>query len=347
MKILRWFLLPITILYTVIVWCRNRLYDFGILKSTSYDLPVIVIGNLAVGGTGKSPMTEYVLRLVKDKYRVAVLSRGYGRRTKGFYHVESTSDARDVGDEPLQIKRKFPNNTVAVSENRCIGVEKLKDKHDAILLDDAFQHRKLTPSFSILLFDYQSLQKPILSLPTGNFRDLLQESRRADVIVVTKSPDTISSQDRFRIETRFLKYTKAPVFFSRIAYQSILNSNQEALDKSLLQHTTVLLVTGIANPTPLYNYLTPISQQVEHVSYPDHHAFSAADIDRITRTFTAISSLNKVILTTEKDMQRLPLSFLTEYPVYYIPITQEIAFNRGDAFNALILRSFAPDQSVN
>ncbi|WP_085473698.1 tetraacyldisaccharide 4'-kinase [Sphingobacterium psychroaquaticum] len=343
MKILRWFLLPITLLYTVIIWFRNRLYDYGILKSTSYNLPVIVIGNLAVGGTGKSPMTEYVLRLVKDKYRVAVLSRGYGRRTKGFYYVESTSDARDVGDEPLQIKRKFPDNTVAVSENRCIGVEKLKDKHDAILLDDAFQHRKLTPSFSILLFDYQSLQEPILSLPTGNFRDLLQESRRADVIVVTKSPEVIHSEERFAIETRFLKYTKAPVFFSRIAYQSIIDKNQQFFDTSLLQDTAVLLLTGIANPIPLYAYLKPRCLQMEHISFPDHHAFTDTDINRVVRTFNNILNSKKIILTTEKDMQRLPQSFVLAYPIYYIPITQEIAFNQSDVFNTLILRSFVTD----
>lgn len=335
MRLLRWILIPLTLLYAGVIWLRNRLYDWGWLKSQSFDLPVVVIGNLAVGGTGKSPMTEYILRQVKDTVNIAVLSRGYGRKTKGFRYVMPNDQASLTGDEPLQIKRKFPQVTVAVAEDRCLGVNTLQTQHDAILLDDAFQHRRLKPSFAILLFDYQSLLEPIMPLPTGNFRDLMPESRRAQVIVITKCPNSINLAEAENIKNKLLKYSSAPVFFSRIRYSQV-QSDRHSLNTEDLKTMDILLLTGIANPKPLSAYLQPLCKNISHLRYADHHSFTQADLSHIAKSYTAIAGAEKCILTTEKDYQRLPAAFLAEYPVIYIPIVQEILFNEKDIFDLLI-----------
>lgn len=347
MLLLRWILLPISLIYAVISWLRNRLYDFNLLKSHSFPLPIIVVGNLAVGGTGKSPMTEYILRIIGSRLNVAVLSRGYGRKTRGFRSVETNSLAADVGDEPLQIKKKFPANTVVVSEDRCFAIEKIMDKHDAILLDDAYQHRRLKPSFSILLFDFASLQKPIISLPTGNFRDSLQESRRANIIVVTKSPTEIDSQARFKIMSRLAAYSKAPVFFSSISYANVVDANENKISEIDLSKMSVLLLTGIANPIPLQEYVKERVSTMQCISYADHHAFTAKDIAHIKASYEGIKSSHKIILTTEKDFQRLSKDFYTNYPVFYLPITQKIKFNQQQQFESLIENAFTAKESVN
>lgn len=341
MLFLRWLLLPISLLYACITWLRNRLYDRDLLKSRSFDLPIVVIGNLAVGGTGKSPMTEHILRIVKEEHQVAVLSRGYGRRTKGFRYVETSSLASEVGDEPLQIKRKFPNTTVAVSENRCYGVDKLKAQHDAILLDDAFQHRQLKPSFSILLFDYASMQGPMLSLPTGNFRDSLIESKRAQIIVITKCPQNIPVQIKSDIKTRLAKYSTAAVFFSAISYQNIIDGSGTILKREELANKSVLLLTGIANPKPLAAFIQPLADQVYPLVYSDHHDFSTIDIKHIQEKFKAINHPHKIILTTEKDYQRLPADFCATFPVFYLPIQQEIINQEDEIFENRIKEAFS------
>lgn len=347
MLLLRWLLLPVSVIYACITWLRNRLYDFGILKSQGFDLPVVVVGNLAVGGTGKSPMTEYILRILAGKSKVAVLSRGYGRKTKGFRYVETSSLTQEVGDEPLQIKRKFPSNTVVVSENRVFAVEKLRPTHDAILLDDAFQHRQLKPSFSILLIDFDSLQRPIISLPTGNFRDSLMESRRANIIVITKSPALVSAQDRFSITARLAQHSKAQVFFSGINYASLLDAFGQKLQLDELSELSVLLLTGIAKPKPLQEFIQSKVASIHAMSYPDHHHFTEKDLQHIQGSFDALSSRNKIILTTEKDFQRLNTDFYTRNPVFYIPITLAIKFEQQQLFESLILKAFAQPQTVN
>ena len=340
MLLLRWLLLPFSLLYAGITWLRNRLYDQGVLKSRSFDLPVVIIGNLAVGGTGKSPMTEHILRIVKDSLQVAVLSRGYGRRTKGFRYVETSSLADEVGDEPLQIKRKFANTTVAVCENRCYGVDKLKSQHQAILLDDAYQHRQLTPSFAILLFDYASMLKPMLSLPTGNFRDSLIESKRAQLIVITKCPEMIPDETKSAIKARLAKYSEARLFFSRISYQSMVNAQGTTVTNEELSDKAILLLTGIANPKPLNDFIQPLAAKVYPLVYSDHHPFTSNDIKYIQEKFDAISHSNKIILTTEKDYQRLPTDISKKYPIFYIPIQQEILFNEGEIFAQHIKKAF-------
>jgi len=338
--IARWMLLPVSLLYAVIVWLRNRLYDWEVLKSRSFPLPVVVIGNLAVGGAGKSPMAEYVLRRVGASRKVALLSRGYGRKTKGFRYVKTVSAAEEVGDEPLQIKRKFPENTVVVCEDRCRAIDRIADDHDAVLLDDAFQHRKLRPSFSILLFALQSIRKPMLPLPTGNFRDAIQESRRADVIVVTKCPPDLDSQTRFDIQAKFHRHGHAPVFFSETNYGDLTNAVGQTQAIGTLKDRDVLLVTGIANPSPLLSFLKPKVASLRHLAYADHHTFSRADIARITTSFSGMASTDKLIVTTEKDFQRLPGGMKKDFPLFYIPIRQAILFGQAPEFDAVVSRAF-------
>ncbi|WP_157836762.1 tetraacyldisaccharide 4'-kinase [Sphingobacterium deserti] len=341
---IRWLLFPVSLIYASIVWLRNRLYDFNLIKSTSFAIPVVVIGNLAVGGTGKSPMVEYVLRALGSPKKVAVLSRGYGRKTKGFREVSVADDAQHSGDEPLQIKRKFPEITVAVCENRVKGIQRLLPNSEAVLLDDAYQHRALKPSFAILLFDYQSLLKPILSLPTGNFRDTLRESGRAHCIVITKCPEKLDPEVKFELTAKLRKHSRAPLFFSKIGYQAIRNTANEVIADAELTQTTALLVTGIAKPEPLAQYLKPKLKNLEQLRYSDHHQFTTADLAKIGEQFTKLATTEKIIVCTEKDMQRLPTNFLSQYPVYFVPIEQEIMFGEGAVFNQLIKRAFhAPE----
>ncbi|MGJ1266296.1 tetraacyldisaccharide 4'-kinase [Sphingobacterium spiritivorum] len=328
MLLLRWFLFPITIIYTSIIWLRNRLYDYQLLKSKTYNIPLIVIGNLAIGGTGKSPMTEFLIRLLKEKIKLATLSRGYGRKTKGFRFVSTHSTSAEAGDEPLQFKRKFPEITVAVCEDRCYGVEQLEDKHDLIILDDAFQHRKLKPTYSILLFEYTSLSGPVILLPTGNFRDMMMESHRANIIIVTKTPEDATEEDKRKIIRKISRHNStASIYFSKIKYDKWMDKNGSGCYTNL-KETDVLLITGIANPNPLINHLQPNVNRVIHMSYPDHHAFSETDISKIEEMYKAMTGSNKLILTTEKDFQRLYGTRLHHFPFYYIPI--QIAFETSD-----------------
>jgi tetraacyldisaccharide 4'-kinase len=322
--ILRWILLPFSLIYHVIIWVRNLLYDFQIFKSKSFQIPTIVIGNLAIGGTGKSPMTEYLIRLLKDEHKIATLSRGYGRKTKGFRLVETSSLAIEVGDEPLQFKKKFPEITVAVNEDRCAGIEKLQAYHDVIILDDAFQHRKLKPGYSILLFDFQSLFQPIILLPTGNFRDIFSSTKRADLIIITKSPEIISENQKAHIEHIIRKHNTAPIFYTRIGYDKPLN----ILGKTYAEELTdkhIILFCGIANPTPLVDYLETKGNKVQLVQFPDHHNYTSGDYEKIKAIFNQIESPNKLIITTEKDLQRIDKESFIDYPLLYIPIHLQTA----------------------
>lgn len=340
-RFIRWLLFPISILYAAVMRLRNWAYDNQLYKSTSFRFPVVVIGNLSVGGTGKSPMTEYILRLVKPHLNVAVLSRGYGRKTKGFRYVQVHDSAKFVGDEPLQIKRKFPDATVTVCEDRVHGIQQIQNQIDAVLLDDAYQHRKLRPSFSILLLDYESLQQLIISLPTGNFRESLYGCKRANVIVITKCPQEIPTQVKFSIEARLRGHTLAPIFYTKIAYQKLQLTNGLLLADTQLHDTVAVVVTGIAKPQPMLSHLTPRLKRIIHLSYRDHHQFSSVDLDKISQTFQQIDALHKVIITTEKDIQRLPSSFIAEYPVYFLPIEQEFLFSQANAFDTMVKRAFS------
>jgi len=336
MRLVRWLLLPVSPVYAALAWLRNRLYDHDVLKSRSFRIPVIVVGNLAVGGTGKSPMTEYLLQMVGTSRRVAVLSRGYGRKTRGFRYVNAFSSAEEVGDEPLQIKRKFPESTVVVCGDRCRAIEQIQDTHDAVLLDDAFQHRKLRPSFAVLLFDFRSLRRAMLPLPAGNFRDGMRESHRADVIVVTKCPPDVDPETRFAIQAKLRQYSQAPVFFSEISYRNLVGPTGQIRDLETLKERDVLLITGIANPAPLLSFLASKARSIRHLRYPDHHAFSGTDLARIRH-----ASADKLILTTEKDFQRLPEELKRGFSVFYVPIGQHFLFGQAAEFEGMVSRAFS------
>lgn len=324
MRYIRLLLFPFSLLYGLIIAIRHALYDHDWLKRTAVGIPTIVVGNLAIGGTGKSPMVEYLIRMFSSKYRIAVLSRGYGRQTNGYREVEVGDDATQVGDEPLQFKRKFPDITVSVCENRLKGIRELQGNHDLVLLDDAFQHRALVPGFAILLFDYTAtLRGPHVLLPAGNYRDLLRRRRHADILVVTKTPNEAPVDQKSKIAHK-LSVDSIPLIYSSIQYDHILplDSADELLQPD--GATKVLLVTGIANPTPFVNHATQHYHPAGHLAFPDHYAFTAADAQRIVSRFESVSGSNKIVLTTEKDAMRLRVFanlFRTQgIPVFYLPI---------------------------
>ncbi len=331
MRYLRLLLFPFSLLYGLAIALRHWLYDHDWLRRTAVDIPTIVVGNLAVGGTGKSPMVEYLVRLLGPDYRIAVLSRGYGRRTKGFREVQTDDQAPLTGDEPLQIKRKFPHITVAVCESRVEGIHLLQNRHDLVLLDDAFQHRSLIPGFSILLFDFKTTwQDPHLLLPAGNYRDLLSRRRHADVMIVTKTPKEPTDRQRNRIANK-LSTSSAPLLYSYIQYDGIVPMHGTG-NQTVDAQTPVLIVTGIANPTPFVEYVHQRHLVFDHIAFPDHHAFTERDIDRIGARFGQLGGAQKIIITTEKDTMRL-YGFIDNLSslgiaVHYVPI--RTAFNPSD-----------------
>lgn len=327
-------LFPFSFLYGCITAVRNLLYDNGIKKSYPIPGKSIVIGNLSMGGTGKSPHTLYLWNLLKNDHSVAMLSRGYGRKTTGLLEVKHESTSIEVGDEPLMFKKRVGEQTqVVVAENRKIGVDYIRsqDEHAVILLDDAFQHRKVQPGFSILLTDFNRPYYADAVVPAGTLREWKNGKNRADCIVVTKCPESLSDAEK-RTIIRKLKGEEKPVFFSRIMYGDLIPFTKEIPD-----YTHILLVTGIANPKPLESYLKRF-YQVDSIIFSDHHQFTAADLTRIHAKFDTFTPQNSIIVTTEKDFVRLePMLTPAErqnYPWYYQSITVQL--DREEAFNELI-----------
>ena len=324
MKYLRLLLFPFSLLYGLLVILRNWCYDAGFFKSREFELPIISVGNLEVGGAGKSPMTEYLVGLFKNDYHLATLSRGYGRKTKGFIVASANSTATEIGDEPAQFKQKFPDITVAVCEKRVVGIEKLEPHHDLVIMDDAFQHRAVKPGFSILMFDYNNCLQPHLLLPAGNLREPMSGRWRANTIVVSKCPPSLTETERETIKTRLRPLDYQQVFFTSIAYQPLKRisngDGQIAIDGT----ATVFLLTGIANPAPLLAHLKTTGATIIHHKYPDHHQFTLKNISKLADEFAACPSQNKVIITTEKDARRLDEHDLRpvvkQLPFFVLPI---------------------------
>ncbi|MDB5155381.1 MAG: lpxK [Mucilaginibacter sp.] len=323
MKYLRLLLFPFSLIYGLIVMVRNWCYDIGAFKSREFDLPVIAIGNLTIGGAGKSPMTEYLVRLLKSG-KLATLSRGYGRETKGYQIAAATSTASQVGDEPAQFKHKFQDITVAVCEKRVDGIEQLKADHDLIILDDAYQHRAVKPGLSILLFDYNSLDAPHLVLPTGNYREPFSGRWRADVIIISKCPESLDIATREKIATDMALLPYQQLYFTSIAYMPLQDMDGNPAAAVIDKDTTVFLLTGIANADPLVAHIKKQTINVIHHNYPDHHRFSLKNITKLADEFAACASQKKVIITTEKDAQRLGeqelLPLIKKLPVLVMPI---------------------------
>lgn len=342
MSLIRLLLFPLSLLYGLVILIRNYVYDAGILKSEAFRIPVISVGNLAVGGAGKSPMIEYLLTLVDKQYKVAVLSRGYGRKTKGFLEVNLNDDADQTGDEPLQFKHKFPGVTVAVCENRVEGINRLKGNHELILLDDAYQHRAVKPGLSILLFEYTSFNKTQLLLPAGNLREPLNSIGRADIIVVTKTPVVLNDAEEKSIISKL--ETEKPVLFSYLKYDDLKGLYQPQILplKNLQNSTQLFLLTGIANPEPLLNELKRHTPLIRHHEYPDHHRFSTKNISKLVSAYKESKAADKLIITTEKDAQRLrskPLKHLLDgLPVFYLPVKSELHLPGKHLFNQQVIK---------
>lgn len=350
-KIQRW-LYPISFLYGIGVNLRNKFFDWGILQSKNFNIPLINIGNLAVGGTGKTPHTEYLIKLLSKNYSIAVLSRGYKRKTKGFYLADSKSTASEIGDEPFQIKSKFPQITVAVDEKRVRGIEKLTASDnpfiDAILLDDAFQHRYVATEMNILLTDYHSLFTNDALLPAGRLREPIKGKDRAQIVIVTKCPDDIKPID-FNVTAKQLKlYPFQQLYFSRIKYGELtpVFKNIEVRKRSLKKlngHEQVLLVTGIVSPDDMITEIRKHNRNIRHLAFSDHHNFSNKDIKQIANTFNDLKSTKeeRIIITTEKDAARLlthpALNEELKMHLYALPIEIEILQNQQDTFNKNII----------
>lgn len=332
---LRRFLFPFSFIWWLITCVRNFLYDKSLLRSYAISGKSITVGNLSIGGTGKTPMVIYLTKLLTEKYELQILSRGYGRKTNGYLLVNEKHTAIDVGDEPLLYFNKFKKNiTIAVSENRTDGVQQLRkiQPKSVVILDDAFQHRKIKAGLSVLMTTHNSLFSNDFLLPAGNLREIRSGAKRSDVIVVTKCPLNMTEFEKSKIKSALSKYNK-PIYFSRISY-----SEPISFGNSVYCSKNVLLVTGIAKPEPLVEFLSETSR-VEHISFPDHHNFSANEIQKIHEKIDNFVSENWSIITTEKDYMRL-LPFkekwgLSNYPWFYIPIEMKIE-NEND-FNQLII----------
>jgi tetraacyldisaccharide 4'-kinase len=327
MKLIRFLLFPFAIIYDFITRMRNIFFDKGILKSSSFDLPIIAVGNLTVGGTGKTPQIEYLIRLLKSEYNVAVLSRGYKRKTKGFQLLNKNHSAEDVGDEPLQFFSKFNDINVAVDADRTNGIKELLSNvnPEVILLDDAYQHRKVKAGFYILLTKYNDLYCNDFLLPTGNLRESRSGAKRADIVVVTKCPDHLEKNEMKLIENKLRLLPNQKLFFSKIEYNQSLKGEGDELLLSELK-TDVVLVTGIANPISLITYLKEKEVSFTHLEYADHHHFSEQDISKIKQEQTKLQSDRKIILTTEKDYVRLKGKLEN---LYYLKIYNSFLVNES------------------
>lgn len=330
MSKIRKILKPIGVLYGGVVKARNKMYDKGMMESTKFKIPTIVVGNLSVGGTGKSPQIEYLIRLLRDDYKVAVLSRGYMRSTKGFQLANENSTAAQIGDEPMQFYKKFNKIIVAVDEDRVNGIkqlEKLSNPPDVVLLDDAFQHRKVRGGFNILLTPYNDLYVDDSMLPAGNLRENIEGAKRAQVIIVTKCPEELTGNEQFEITKKLNIELTQTTYFSRIEYDAKVHSKQKKINLIDLEDYEVLLVTGIAITKPLTEFLKKRRVKIEHLKYKDHYNFTEKDLQNINTTFSKIKAKKKIILTTEKDYVRTFEN--VKENVYYLPIKTQFLTPEG------------------
>ncbi|MCC7231947.1 MAG: tetraacyldisaccharide 4'-kinase [Bacteroidia bacterium] len=348
MHVWRRILWPFSLLFGAVVWVRNYFYDKGYLQSVSFPFPVIGLGNLNTGGSGKTPHIEYLIRLLKREFRVATLSRGYGRQTKGYMMVNPGSSTRTVGDEPMQYFSKYNDIQVAVGEDRAFAVQMLMlavKKPQVVLMDDVYQHRKVRPGLNILLLEYESIFRSDFLLPAGNLREGKSGIKRADIIIISKSPGILVPIEKRRIFEELSPGENQEVFFSYLKYgefrkvfgtaEGMLISSSYYLEKRF----TIILVTGIANPSGIIEYLRRHTDKLETLLFPDHHEFSGKDIRRIRETFDNIANSSKIIVTTEKDAMRMRNPGVAEQlntlPVFYLPI--EVAFHQDEEkFNNII-----------
>lgn len=351
MKLVRLLLFPISVVYGIVLRARNLAYDYHIFKSYQANIPTICLGNLSMGGTGKTPHTKFLL----DKLNVpntVVLSRGYGRKTKGFLWVNEKSIARDVGDEPLEIKKHKPSTKVAVCESRVIGLKTIQKQFPEtklIILDDAYQHRKLKCSLYILLTTYDNLFFKDYIFPAGYLRDNRKESKRASVTVVTKSPDRI--KDKQIIEKKIKNYTNGIISFSRLNYAPNIHSlsGNLVIATSDLKNKKVLLLTGLANPKLFVDYWKLKADVIHHLKFPDHHDFSKKDLTKLRQIFDSFAHQEPIVITSEKDSMRLAshvhLDVLRNVPIFVSKMA--ISMDDESTFLSIINKHISTFNYVN
>lgn len=344
-------LYPLSWLYGMGVGLRNKLFDAGVFREHRFDVPVISIGNLTVGGTGKTPHTEYLIRLLGRQYQVAVLSRGYKRASKGFLLAGTGTDVRMLGDEPYQMKQKFPQAHVAVDTDRCHGIRQLcsadvTPSADVIVLDDAYQHRHVKPGLNILLVNYHRMIDRDALLPAGRLREQTSGRKRADLVIVTKCPSGLGKGEADGLARRLALSPHQPLYFTTLVYgklRPLFASGQRELplaDIGAGKH--LLLVTGIASPASMIKDLSPYSKHIISLPFADHHSFTSADLEHIRQRFMSLPQGERMIVTTEKDAVRLashPLLDEALKPhVYVLPIEVSFLFDRQESFNLNITR---------
>ena len=330
-------LYPFSILYGSILYLRNKFYDWNIFKSTRFGFPTISVGNLSLGGTGKTPHTEYLIRLLHKDFKITTLSRGYKRKTKGFYLANESTSVTEIGDEPLQYHIKFKDINVAVDEKRVHGVEQIikeSPETNLIILDDAYQHRAISPGLNILITEYNNLYINDTVIPSGRLREFKKGSERADIIIVSKTKAVLAQKEKNDLIKRLKPKTHQKVFFSYIKYGE--TSAFTAIAKKTIQNNTkdaaVLVLTGIAKPAPLLNHLRQKYTNINHIQFSDHHNYNQSNVDRIISAYHKLEGNNKFIISTEKDIMRLSLpeilKKLQNIPIFYISI--EIRFHDND-----------------
>jgi tetraacyldisaccharide 4'-kinase len=341
LKPIRILLFPLSIVYAFIIRIRNFLFNKDILSGTRFNLPVICIGNLAVGGTGKSPMVEFLIKNLKNDFALAVLSRGYKRKTRGYALANAMSTVIEIGDEPMQFHIKFPDVPVAVGEERIVAIPQLL--HDipatqAIILDDAFQHRWVKAGLNILLTDYNNLFTRDWYLPTGDLRDEKDSYKRAEIIVITKCPVEIAEEQKENITREINLLSHQRIFFSAIHYGIPYHLTRFS-EKNTSENTEVLLLTGIANPRSLKKFVGENYKTYYQLSYNDHHIYTIDDLREIIKRFENVQAEDKIILTTEKDAVRLAKfhNEIDALPIYVIPVEPEFLFGETKAFTRLII----------
>lgn len=337
LKSFRVLLLPFALVYGFIIIVRNYLYRKNILRSAEFNLPLICVGNLSVGGTGKSPMVEYLIELLRPQFKIATLSRGYKRKTKGYVLADEKTSAIEIGDEPMQFHMNYPGVAVAVGEERIVAIPQLlhdKPETQAIILDDAFQHRAVKAGLNILLTEYSNLFTRDFFLPTGDLRDERSSYQRAEIIIVTKCPSILGEQEKEQIKKEINPLSHQQLFFTTIEYGIPYHIARHQL-RYITSLDEVLLVCGIANPAPLKEYLQEKAHTYYQQDYSDHHIFTIDDLKEIRKKFDGLQSDQKYILTTEKDAVRL-LKFtqeLEQLPLYVLPIRHRFLFEEADKFN--------------
>lgn len=333
MRYTKYILFPFSLLYWLFTYCRNFCFDKGILKQTEFDIPIISVGNITVGGTGKTPHVQYIIQLL-DGMEIASLSRGYKRKSKGFVLANAETTVSELGDEPFLLHRRFPNLHVAVCEKRVEGVQKLLERVPflkTIVLDDAFQHRYIKPGLQILLIDYNRPLWHDHVFPVGFLREGKYAVSRADVVIITKCPETLSGNEVETYKNR-LGLTRQKLFFSTMEYGSVYEFNTKQLydNQDFFAQRKLCLVTGIAEPKPLEQYIQSFGNHVETKSYPDHYSYSETDVKELS----ALSSEFEIV-TTEKDVYKLA-EILPKTQLYVIPIMPKILFGKQGEWNSLI-----------